>query len=336
MASTERLVAHYLEQAHICQVAKDEIKRNRENLRRGPAARKVSKTFDLAQYAWTAAAHELQADSPGAMEEHDRRLADALKFHATANERRAELEGGEVALPPAPEPDTEGADVDPAAVTRGESYTITDPDTGAPLRAYTTATTADGQHVVLHESTADARGDHQDPAGRSYTEMRLEYAAVHPSADSAREEMLLDVVEHALDPTPFRDSLGAVFLRWGTRHRIAAVPHDAETWRVAVLDDRRPAVTHYPTRHEAVLAACAEADRIAARLLETGSRVDELGALWLSHRAADARSESNRRLFFQRLQAAKADRVVDRYGQVTNDQLAQMAGVSVQAINKAL
>lgn len=336
MASTERLIAHYLEQAHACQIAKDEIKRNRENLHRGIAARKTSRTYDLAQYAWNAAARELQSDSPGAMEEHDRRLEDALRFHATANQRRAELEGGEVTLPPAPEPDTVGIDVDPATVTRIETYTITDPDTGAPMLAYTTATTADGQHVVLHESTEDARGDHRDPAGRPYTEMHLQYAALHPSADAAREEMLLDIVEHGLDWVCFRESLGAVFLGWGKRYRVAAVPHDASTWRVAVLDGRRPMIADFPTWDEAVLAACTEADRIAVRLLRTNSRVDELGGLWLAHRAAEARSDAYRRLFFQRLQVAKDDRIVDRYGQVTNDQLAGMAGVSVQAINKAL
>jgi hypothetical protein len=320
MASTEQLITHYQEQALACETARDQIKKNKALRDKGSELRKATTAYTLAARRWNDAARALAGAET--LREVDDLVADAIAFHVKGNERRAALEGTTTAPAPAPEPYTvplEPADTETIVIT--ETIAVNNPDTDAAQYLYSTGVTADGRHVDISE---DADGTDTPTIG------------VHPSAASAREEMMATVVDQLLDRIPYRPELGAVFLGWGDRHRVSAVPHTGQTWRSAIRDGNKTTFTDHPSRAEALQAALGSAEQIAGRLMESSDRVQELGGLWLARRTAEARAEEYQARFVERLRQAKADRVVDRYGQVSNDEFARMAGVSVQAVNKML
>jgi hypothetical protein len=319
MASTEQLITHYLDQAAACEQAKTELKKDRTLRDKGADLRKATSAYTLAQRRWNDAARHL---TDGNLSEAASQAADAIQFHIKGNERRAALQGGVAEFPPAAEPYVVPLDeADTEAITVTETIAVNDPDTGAAQFLYHTGTTADGRHVEIGEDADSADAPH---------------FYLHPSVASAREATLSAVVDQLLDWIPYAARHRAVFLGWGDHHRVSAVPHTGQTWRSAVRDGLRMSFTEHPSRAEAVQAALGEAEQIAERLMSSQDRVGELGGLWLARRTAEAKAEEYQARFVERLREAKVDRVVDRYGQVSNDEFARMAGVSVQAINKML
>ncbi|MFD4394634.1 hypothetical protein [Kitasatospora sp. NPDC058478] len=341
MTSAERLTAHYLAQAAACITAIEEVKRNPANRRHGRQVADIARVYSLAANAWRASARALYSDLPSAPDEHDSRRADAIRYQIRGDERRVALEGGELPEPPTEEPEVPYADdIDPADVIRSETHTFSDPaQPDLPVDSVSIGTTPDGRHVTVAEDTR-VHGETHDPDGHPYTVMRNAEIVVHPSAGAAREEMLYTVAHARTNPVDWYSGPDAgLFLGWGERYRVGVTPHDSASWAAALLDDRTAEVSYHPSREEAVEAALAAADRLVAKLTTAGargSRVSELGALWLGHRVAQARAAELKHQFAARLRQAKADRIVDRYGEIDNGQLARLADVSVQAINQML
>lgn len=321
MTSTEQRVTHYLEQAEACERAKAELKKDRALRDKSTDLRKATSAYTLAARRWNDAARALNSSDTHTLRDAEDLVADAIQFHAKGNERRAALQGLDVELPPAAEPDMIPANLAMEDVAVVDTVAITNPDTGATHYRYSTGITADGRHVDIVE---DATGEDAPLIG------------LHPNAESARQEMTDTAVAQLLDPIPYGPAHGALFISWGDHHQVSAVPHTGQTWRSAVRDGRQMSFAEHPSRSEAVNAALAAAEQIAERLMASPDRVAELGGLWMARRTAEARAEEMQRRFVDRLRSAKADRVVDRYGQITNDQLARLARVTVQAINKML
>ncbi|MFJ2781590.1 hypothetical protein [Kitasatospora sp. NPDC087315] len=336
MTSTEQLTAHYLAQRATCTEAIGEIKRSQ---RGGRQVAEAVRAYGLAATAWRAAADALHSYLPSGPDTHDRRRDEAMEYHARGDQRRAALEGTEPPEPPTAEPEQPYADdIAPVNVVRSETHTIADPALpDVPVDSFSIGTTPDGRHVTVNEDVR-VHGETHDPDGRPYTTMRNPEIMVHPSAESAREEMLYTVAYARTNPVDWYPA-DSLFLGWGEHYRVGVTPHTSTGWAAAWIDVRTAGVSYHPTRDEATDSALAAADRIVAKLTDHGARGDrvgELAGLWLGHRVAQARAAELKHRFTARLRAAKEDRVVDRYGAISNSELARNAGISVQALNQML
>lgn len=118
---------------------------------------------------------------------------------------------------------------------------------------------------------------------------------------------------------------------WGERNGVTieqgAGP--APEWLVLTLDDGRCSFTRHTAEAAAKEEALAAIERIAARLAH-GSEVDAIGARWLRYRAADLQRDAAAAA----ISRAKAGRIVDRYGQINNAQLAALMRVTPQAVGQ--
>lgn len=324
MASTERLLDHYEAQATACEQASADLKRAWKLRDQQPQlATETARSLGLATRAWRAAARALVSTEPDAEPQHQESIEKAVKYHRLSLDRLTELglPVPEIENYPQAEPDIVPAtDIDPAAVELAHSLVINNPDSGRP-DLILSAGTLDGRHFVVNESTGETDRPSMD-------------AEEHPSLESAWAEILNQASLSELGLLDYEPKLGALSLSWG-QQGAAVVPFGAR-WRLWVRTWRHAEMAEYKDKQEATLAACAAVDLIANAMEASGDRVAELGALWLRRCASQERATLYTRRFYTRLQAAKDDRIVDRYGSVSNQQIAEFAGISVPAINKAL
>lgn len=116
----------------------------------------------------------------------------------------------------------------------------------------------------------------------------------------------------------------------------AAAAQDGDRYRLAAIDGEQLRFADFDNREAATLALAEAAETIANGLEASGDVLDLIGAERMRELAAEQRQGVHRRRLTAALWWAKKERVVDRYGQIDNAELARRLGMSPQAVTKML
>lgn len=223
----------------------------------------------------------------------------------------------------------EELDVPVSEVERlGDVLTWYDSETGAVLEVMTVGM-VDGKPVVLLESVRDDDGLLAGPDGTPHTTWGQHTVWVgYETVDQARADrdaVFGDGMDYASSP-----------YSWGRCYQAHMGPAGSGRWHTTIALGGSIVQQLHEAKDAAESALLSGVEDMADRLTVTGHPVDALGATWLRMRAAEHQATMLRADFAAGLEEAKAGRVVDRYGEVSNGDIARLARTSPQNLAKLL
>ncbi|MFF3730859.1 hypothetical protein ACFYXM_11185 [Streptomyces sp. NPDC002476] len=223
----------------------------------------------------------------------------------------------------------EELDVPVSAVERFDgALTWYDSETGTVLETMTVGM-VDGRPVVLLESVRDDDGLLTGPDGKPHTAWGQHTVWVgYETVDEARADrdaVFGDGMDYASSP-----------YTWGRRYQAHMGPAGAGRWHTTIALGDSIVQQLHTAEDAAESALLSGVGSMADHLTATEHPVDALGATWLRMRAAEHQGTALRAAFAAGLDKAKEDRVVDRYGEISNGDIAHLTRTSPQNLAKLL